>query len=71
LIFIVKRLLDSLLAALMQQAHAVLELELEMKLDDARFARNGCGPRRRRSMRCSCSRSSACGSKRFACRPAS
>ena len=34
LIFIVKRLLDSLLAALMQQAHAVLELELEMKLDD-------------------------------------
>lgn len=34
LIFIVKRLLDSLLAALVSQSHAVVELALWMKLDD-------------------------------------
>jgi protein ImuB len=34
LIFIVKRLLDSLMAALVAQAHAVVELTLWMKLDD-------------------------------------
>lgn len=34
LIFIVKRLLDSLLASLVRQAHAVVELELWMALDD-------------------------------------
>lgn len=34
LIFVVKRLLDSLLAALVRQAHAVVELVLWMKLDD-------------------------------------
>lgn len=34
LIFIVKRLLDSLLASLVRQAHAVVELELWMTLDD-------------------------------------
>ena len=34
LIFIVKRLLDSLLATLVRQAHAVVELVLWMKLDD-------------------------------------
>jgi protein ImuB len=34
LIFIVKRLLDSLLAALIHRAHAVVELVLWMKLDD-------------------------------------
>jgi len=34
LIFLVKRLLDSLLAALAGQAHAVVELALWMKLDD-------------------------------------
>ncbi|MBI3493192.1 MAG: DNA polymerase Y family protein [Acidobacteria bacterium] len=34
LLFVVKRLLDSLLAALARQAHAVVELVLWMKLDD-------------------------------------
>ncbi|MEQ1573253.1 MAG: DNA polymerase Y family protein [Vicinamibacterales bacterium] len=34
LIFIVKRLLDSLMAALVPQAHAIIELALWMKLDD-------------------------------------